>query len=69
MYSGAACLRDGRRSSEAALAQDAAHKAADGQTFEVASGMLIEGRWTMPGEREGCRCTSRPVIPGFENRR
>lgn len=68
MYSGTACIPDARNQSKAALAQDAAHKAAGGRTYDVATGMMLEGRWTMPGEREGCRCTSRPVIAGFEDR-
>lgn len=48
------------------IRQDAAHKAADGKRYEVVKGMLMDGRLTMPGRDEGCKCISRSVIPGFD---
>ena len=45
---------------------DLAHKAANGQTYSIKKGMLIEGARTWPGHAEGCKCSSQPIIPGFE---
>lgn len=35
--------------------------------YDVAKGALIDGEHIMPGELPSCRCTSRAVIPGFED--
>ncbi|MDA8485857.1 phage minor head protein [Pseudomonas resinovorans] len=43
----------------------ASHVAADGEEFELAKGMYLDGKWVMPGEEINCRCGWRPVIPGF----
>lgn len=45
---------------------DLAHKAANGQTYSIKKGMLIEGARTWPGHAEGCKCSSQAIIPGFE---
>lgn len=43
------------------------HVAANGKIFELAKGMYLDGEWVLPGEAINCRCTSRAVIPGFED--
>lgn len=42
------------------------HVKADGQRFELAKGMYLDGKWVMPGEEINCRCTWQPVIPGLD---
>jgi uncharacterized protein with gpF-like domain len=39
---------------------------AHGPIYEVERGAFLEGRWTWPGFEINCRCSSRPVIEGFE---
>ena len=39
---------------------------ARGPYYVVADGAYLEGKWTWPGFEIRCRCTSRPVIEGFE---
>lgn len=41
------------------------HVAADGKTYDIAKGMLIDGEYIFPGELINCRCVSRPIVPGF----
>ncbi len=45
------------------------HVAANGQRFPLNKGiwMASAGKFVMPGEEINCRCTWKPVIPGFEN--
>lgn len=43
------------------------HLAADGKPYELDSGLLLDGEWVLPGTAPNCRCTSRAVIPGFED--
>lgn len=45
------------------------HVAADGKRFPIDKGIWMDsaGKYVMPGEEINCRCTWRPVIPGFEN--
>jgi hypothetical protein len=43
--------------------QDAAHKAADRQKYPVGKGLMVNGRLTFPAREEGCKCSSRSVIP------
>jgi hypothetical protein len=62
-YSRAPCQVNPPKPSVKDIRQDAAHRAADGKRYEVAKGMLLNGRWTMPGQEEGCKCFSRPVLP------
>lgn len=66
MYIGAPCQMNPKKPSPEDIRQDAAHKAVDGKRYEVAKGMLLNGRLTMPGWDDGCKCTSRPIIPGFD---
>lgn len=42
------------------------HLKADGERFELAKGMYLDGKWVMPGEEINCRCTWNPVIPGLD---
>jgi uncharacterized protein with gpF-like domain len=39
---------------------------AKGPIYEVEKGAYLENRWTWPGFEINCRCSSRPVIEGFE---
>jgi uncharacterized protein with gpF-like domain len=66
MYSGAPCQVNPKKPSAKDVRQDAAHRKANGKRFEVAKGMLLNGRLTMPGREEGCKCFSRPIIPGLD---
>lgn len=43
------------------------HVSADGKEYDIDKGMYLEGVWTWPGHEINCRCTSRPVIEGFED--
>lgn len=43
------------------------HVAANGKPFDLAKGMYLDGEWVLPGQAINCRCTSRAVIPGFED--
>lgn len=56
-YSGALCGSD---------EQNSDHKAADGQCYLIAEGMLLNGHWTWPGCDAGCRCISKAIIPELE---
>ena len=53
VYSQAPCQMNPKNPSSEDIRQDAAHQAADGQRYEVAKGMLLNGRWTLPGARRG----------------
>jgi hypothetical protein len=61
LYSGAPCEIDPKKPT----GQDAAHRAANGRLFDVSKGMLLNGKWTLPGAEPGCRCASKSIIPGF----
>lgn len=41
------------------------HLKADGQEYEIAKGMFLDGKWVWPGTEINCRCVSRSVIPGL----
>jgi len=45
------------------------HVAMDGKPFDLDKGMWDsdENEWVLPGQLINCRCTSRAVIPGFED--
>lgn len=43
-----------------------AHKTADGKPYLITKGMFLNGKWTWPGREDGCRCTSKPMIEGFD---
>ena len=61
LYSGAPCEINPKKPT----GQDAAHRAANGRSFDVSKGMLLNGKWTWPGAEPGCRCVSKSVVPGF----
>jgi uncharacterized protein with gpF-like domain len=46
---------------------NAAHQAADGKTYSIETGLLMNGKHTWPGQEDGCKCIGRAVIPGFED--
>lgn len=66
VYSGAPCHVNPKKPSAKDTRRDAAHRAADGRRYEVAKGMLLNGRLTMPGREDGCKCVSRSIIPGLD---
>jgi uncharacterized protein with gpF-like domain len=67
MYANAPCMVNPNQPTDADRKQDAAHQAANGKRFEIGKGLLIDGEWTLPGRRTGCKCISRSVIPGLES--
>lgn len=42
------------------------HLKADGEIYDVDKGIYLDGKWVWPGTEINCRCTSSPIIPGFE---
>lgn len=43
------------------------HLHANGETYDIVKGMYLDGVWTWPGVEINCRCTSQPIIPGFDD--
>lgn len=43
------------------------HKAAHGREFDVEKGCRIDGKYILPGEEIGCKCTSAAKVPLFGN--
>ena len=43
------------------------HVKANGQRYEIAKGMFLEGKWVWPGTEINCRCVSASVVPGLED--
>ena len=41
------------------------HLAANGETYKIAEGMFLDGKWVQPGQEINCRCVSRAVIPAL----
>ena len=66
VYSGAPCQMNPQKPSPKDIRQDAAHRAAGGKRYETRKGMLLNGRLTLPGREEGCKCLSRPIIAVFD---
>lgn len=64
MYANAPCMVNPSRPTDADRKQDAAHRAAHGQRFSIEKGCLIDGKYTLPGRNDGCKCSSRSVFPG-----
>ena len=46
--------------------QDAAHKLANRNPYRVSEGMFLNGRWTLPGREDGCKCISKSIIAGLD---
>jgi uncharacterized protein with gpF-like domain len=63
-YVNAPCMIDPGNPSAADSRRNAAHKAADGKVYVIADGLLIDGKRSWPGREPGCKCSSRPIIPG-----
>lgn len=42
------------------------HVAATGKRFQLAKGLLVDGKYIMPGEEINCGCTWSAVIPGLD---
>ena len=43
------------------------HVAFSGKRFKLATGAYLDGKWVWPGSALDCLCTSRAIIPGFED--
>lgn len=39
----------------------------DKLVFDLDKGAYIDGKWILPGTEINCRCTSRAIVPGFED--
>ena len=63
LYSGAPCMQNPGHPTEEDRRRDAAHRKANGATYSLAKGLLVDGQRTWPGCEPGCRCSSRPVLP------
>jgi len=64
LYSGAPCrVNPKQRGGED---QDAAHKPANGKPFLISKGLFLNGEWTWPGRKDGCKCVSKSMIAGFD---
>ena len=66
MYANAPCMTNPSAPTDKDIQQDAAHCAANSTRYEISKGLLLDGKWTWPGVEAGCKCTSRPVLPGLE---
>lgn len=44
------------------------HVAFSGRRFKLSQGAYLEKKWVWPGTEPGCRCVSKPVIPGLDFR-
>lgn len=56
------CMRDPRHPTPAEVQQNSAHRSADGKKYEIAKGLLVDGKWTWPGFEEECACMSRSIM-------
>ena len=63
LYAGAPCMSDSSNPNEADIKRDAAHSALNGKAFDIRKGVLIDGTPTWPGFDEGCKCSSRAILP------
>ena len=54
LYSGAPCKHD-----------DDLHKAANRKRYDASKGLFLNGKWTLPGYEDGCKCVGKPVVKGF----
>lgn len=65
MYSKAPCMRDPNHPMAADVQRDSAHRSAHGKRYEIGKGLFVDGKWTWPGVEEGCKCSSRAILPGL----
>lgn len=63
-YSGAPCFTRLRPHDDFSVAQDEAHKAANGCRYKLAEGTFLNGATTFPGMEDGCKCFERPIVSG-----
>jgi hypothetical protein len=66
MYANAPCMTDPRNPTVEDLERDASHSAANGTKYEISKGLSLNDVCTWPGIEDGCKCSSRSVIPGLE---
>lgn len=67
MHSGAPCyLLAGGGTVAGKEVSAAAHQLLSGQRFRLSEGAIVDDISCWPGWDEGCKCTWRPVIPGFD---
>lgn len=59
---GAPCMLEPGEPTPSDLLQDAAHKEADGKIYNIAEGMMLNGKRTWPGRALGCKCSSKAII-------
>lgn len=43
------------------------HVAFNGKRFNIITGAFLDGKWVWPGSEPDCRCTSKSIIPAFED--
>lgn len=67
LYSNAPCVANLRNPTDEETRRDAAHKSADGKRFAIRKGLRLDGKWTWPGQEAGCKCSSRPILPGISD--
>ncbi len=41
------------------------HTDFNGKIYEIAKGAYIDGEWIWPGEKDGCKCVSLPLLPDY----
>lgn len=63
MYSNAPCVRNPRHPTDAEIQEDSAHRTANGKRYEISKGLFVDGKWRWPGVEEGCKCSSKSVMP------
>jgi hypothetical protein len=66
-YANAPCMADPHNPTPEDRRRDATHKAANGKVYVIAKGLRVDGNYTWPGDEFGCKCSSRSIIPGFED--
>ncbi len=66
IYANAPYMRNPSHPSATEVRRDAAHCSANGKRYEISRGLFVDGKWTWPGVENGCKCTSRAVLPGLE---
>ena len=43
------------------------HVAFNGKRFNIITGAFLDGKWVWPGSEPDCLCTSKSIIPAFED--
>ncbi|AQT03719.1 MULTISPECIES: hypothetical protein [Acetobacter] len=67
MHSGAPCFFPFGESKRRA-ARSGLHEKADGKRYDVRKGLKIGSKWTHPGMEPGCKCVSRIILKGFNDK-